>query len=157
MTVRLAAILVMIPLMATGGQLPQAPGPLRRDITVVPVDARVFDRNGRPVTDLTRDDFIVSENGVPEAIQHFSVQALEAEPAQVAAEPIHRGASGEAPAPRNRRLFLLMLGRVVLASPERPRGVHQDAAAAEARQLKIVVYDYGSDLLGTATARLPGR
>jgi VWFA-related protein len=111
MAVRIAAILVLIPLVAIEGQLPQAPGPFRRDITVVPVDVRVFDRSGRPVTDLTRDDFIVSEDDVPQVIQHFSVQAMEADPAASPVVALHRGAAGEAAAPQNRRLFLMMLGR----------------------------------------------
>jgi hypothetical protein len=76
---------------------------------MVPVDVRVFDRSGRPVTDLTRDDFTVLEDGIPQEIVRFSTQALAADPELRRAGPLHRGAPGDAPAAANRRVFLLML------------------------------------------------
>src|SRR5829696_5886468 len=48
----------------------------RSRVTVVPVDVRVIDRDGRPVTDLRREDFTLSEDGVAQQIVHFSFQQL---------------------------------------------------------------------------------
>lgn len=50
-------------------QQPQQPPPVfRAGVQVVEVDARVFDREGRFVTTLTRDDFEILEDGVPQQI-----------------------------------------------------------------------------------------
>ena len=43
---------------------------------MVPVDVRAFDRNGKPVTNLTPEDFTILEDGVPQTIAHFSMQAF---------------------------------------------------------------------------------
>lgn len=45
----------------------------RAGVQVVEVDARVFDANGRFVTTLTRDDFDVIEDGVPQTIVALSL------------------------------------------------------------------------------------
>lgn len=50
----------------------------RSSVTLVPVDVRVTDGSGRPVTGLTRGDFIVRDGGVPQQISVF-------EPYEVAA------------------------------------------------------------------------
>ena len=57
-------------------QQSQVPGAIRTGITMVPVDVRVIDRYGRPVTDLKQEDFTLLENGVPQTIGHFSATAL---------------------------------------------------------------------------------
>ena len=57
----------------------QVPGAIRSRITLVPLDVRVLDRSGRPVTDLKESDFTVLENRVPQKIGHFSLQQLTAE------------------------------------------------------------------------------
>jgi len=46
---------------------------LRSTTRMVSVDAIVTGRDGRPVTDLTRDDFTILEDGRPQAIATFSV------------------------------------------------------------------------------------
>src|ERR1700716_1836976 len=46
---------------------------LRSTTRMVSVDAIVLGRDGRPVTDLTRDDFTILEDGRPQAIATFSV------------------------------------------------------------------------------------
>jgi VWFA-related protein len=46
---------------------------LRSTTRMVSVDAIVKDRDGRSVTDLTRDDFTILEDGKPQAIATFSV------------------------------------------------------------------------------------
>ena len=52
--------------------------PLRVSVTLVQVDAVVVDRNGRQVTDLTKDDFDLLEDRRPRSISHFSYVGTEA-------------------------------------------------------------------------------
>ncbi len=48
------------------------PGPVfRADVRLVEVYATVFDQRGRPVTGLTRDNFVVADNGEPQEILSF--------------------------------------------------------------------------------------
>ena len=90
---------------------PQQPPALRSRVTVVPIDVRVIDQRGRPVTDLRREEFTVLEDGVPQPIGVFSTQAYVAdETASVAALPLRAHAETDA-TPRNRRVFLFVLGR----------------------------------------------
>ena len=42
----------------------QAPPTIRSRTTLVPIDIRVVDLNGKPVSDLKKEDFIVQEDGV---------------------------------------------------------------------------------------------
>lgn len=49
----------------------QDPMRLRVDVSLVPVDVEVTDSNGRPVTNLTRDDFQIFENGAPQQLGSF--------------------------------------------------------------------------------------
>lgn len=97
----------------------QAPEPpqFRSGVRLVPLDVRVLDARGRPITDLTREDFTVVEAHVPQQIQHFSVQSLIASPtAEV--EPLRRReAQITALAPQNYRVFLIVLGRGDLTGP----------------------------------------
>jgi VWFA-related protein len=60
-----ASIFIALALLA---QQAQQPPVFRTDVQVVEVDARVFDRAGRFVTTLTRDDFEILEDGVPQTI-----------------------------------------------------------------------------------------
>jgi VWFA-related protein len=50
---------------------PQAPPTFRSGIDSVVVDVAVTDKQGRPVADLTADDFEIRESGKPQAIQTF--------------------------------------------------------------------------------------
>src|SRR5688500_12169296 len=59
-----AACLVAAP----DAQQPDQPA-FRSGVHVVEVDVRVFDQAGRFITDLTRDDFELIENGVPQQLQ----------------------------------------------------------------------------------------
>lgn len=91
---------------------PQAPQPtFRSRVTVVPVDVRVVDRNGRPITGLTRDDFTVTEDGVPQTIVHFAFRTLTPQTADEAAAPLDfRKPLAETVTAQNRRIFLIVLG-----------------------------------------------
>ena len=54
----------------------QDPQTFRSRVTVVPVDVRVVDRIGKPITGLKAEDFTIAEDGVPQKIVHFSFQTL---------------------------------------------------------------------------------
>ena len=51
-------------------QFPQIPQ-FRAGVTLVPVEVRVLDREGNPVSGLTQADFTVREDGRPHEISHF--------------------------------------------------------------------------------------
>ena len=110
--------LVVLPLSAQ--QQPpapqQVPGTIRTNITMVPIDIRVLDRNGRPVTDLTQADFVVTENGVRQKIAHFSAQGLVPEPSQDLQAPALRRVESDVK-PQNRRVFLFVMGRGRMNGP----------------------------------------
>jgi hypothetical protein len=75
---------------------------------LVPVNVRVIDRAGKPVTDLKQTDFTITEDGVPQQIRHFSLQTLTPETPQPGARPVVR--TGISLAPQNHRIFLIALG-----------------------------------------------
>ena len=94
----------------------QVPGAIRSQITMVPVDIRVLDRNGRPVTDLTPADFIVTENGVRQKIVHFTAQGLVPEASPNLDAPALRRIDADVK-PQNRRVFLFVMGRGRMTGP----------------------------------------
>jgi VWFA-related protein len=96
---------------APSAQTPQSPQVFRGATTLVPVDIRVLDRDGKPVTDLTQSDFTLLENGVPQAIRHFSTQGLTAQTSGAADSLAPRAAQADAISPQHRRIFLLVLAR----------------------------------------------
>lgn len=96
----------------------QVPGAIRSRITLVPLDVRVLDRAGRPVTDLTQADFTVLEDGVPQKVGHFSLQELAAE-APGPARPSLRKALDATVEEQRHRTFLVVLGRGRLQYPAR--------------------------------------
>ena len=103
-----------------GSRSQQPPaGSFRTRITIVPLDVRVLDRDGKPITDLRQDDFSVFEDGVPQAVSHFAIQRLTAE-AVGAAQPLglRQQASGTL-RPQNHRVFLVLLGRGRLQEPSK--------------------------------------
>ncbi len=65
-------ILLVIVVRTTFSQRP-IPGTIRVDVTAIPVDVIVTDSLGRSVSGLSKDDFIVVENGVRQEISHFVV------------------------------------------------------------------------------------
>ena len=91
-------------------QAPQTPT-FRSQVTLVPIDVRVLDRHGRPVADLTKDDFAVSEDGVPQRISVFDRQTLVAEKAETAPPRVLRTTGAGDLKPQHRRVFLISLGR----------------------------------------------
>jgi VWFA-related protein len=85
----------------------------RSGLTVVPLDVRVVDRKGVSINDLTKDDFVVSEDGVQQDITHFERHVLTAaEPGSVSARSTLAPFALEG---RNRRVFYIELGRLWLS------------------------------------------
>lgn len=126
----------------------RVPGTFRSAVTLVPLDIRVLDRQGRPVTDLKQEDFVVFEEDVPQRIGHFSHQVLTPEPAAVDASLRMRQAPGGSLEPQNHRVFLIVLGRGRLQYPA--RGV--DAAIEFVRhrllpqdQVAVLAYNRATD------------
>ena len=111
LTIVLAALAV-----TSFAQEPQPPA-IRTRITMVPLDVRVVDRDGKPVTDLKQEDFVVFENRVPQQIKHFFVNTMTPDPSAATSAPALLRAPGPDLAPRNKRLFLLLLGRGRLIGP----------------------------------------
>lgn len=90
----------------------QIPGTIRSRITLVPVDARVVDRNGNAVTDLTQADFTILEDGKPQPIGHFAVQQLAPDTSAAGNARLELRQPGDAAtAAAERRVFLILLGR----------------------------------------------
>jgi VWFA-related protein len=85
----------------------------------VPLDVRVLDRQGRSVTDLKEEDFVVFEEGVPQKIGFFAHQMLTPEPSAGDTTLRMRKAPGRSLEPQNYRVFLIVLGRGRLQYPAR--------------------------------------
>jgi VWFA-related protein len=101
---------------------PQQPPSFRSRVTMIPIDVRVIDRDGKPITDLKQDDFTIVEDGVQQSIRHFSTQALSADPLVPGtpdALPELRKAFGPTVVPQNKRVFLLLLGRGRMQGPSK--------------------------------------
>jgi len=87
----------------------QQPPAFKSGVAIVPLDVRVLDKDGRPITDLRQEEFRILENGVPQTIAHFMAQALVAD----RPEPALRASTEARPfdaTPQSRRVFLIVLG-----------------------------------------------
>jgi VWFA-related protein len=126
--IRLAALAALVAVCPAGAAAQQAqvqdttpqPPIFRTRVTMVPIDVRVVDSRGRPITDLTADDFTIAENGVRQQIRHFSTVTLTAEerdPARPTFEQLMGDHDGDVFAPQNRRVFLILLGRGRVLGP----------------------------------------
>ena len=78
--------------------------------TLVPVDVRVVDHSGKPVTDLKATDFTVFDNGVKQNIQHFEAHAI-VPTAPAPGVSVPRVGAGSAVTAQDHRVFLLLVGR----------------------------------------------
>jgi VWFA-related protein len=116
-----AAVLALAVLSAQAPQTPQTQQTpvFRGRTTVVPIDIRVLDRNGKPVTDLTAADFTVLEDGVRQDVEYFSTQPLTPVEPDPEATVRPTTAPSASLAPKNRRLFLIYLGRGRLQEPSK--------------------------------------
>jgi VWFA-related protein len=90
---------------------PQTPPVFRGGTTIVPLDVKVLDKNGKPVTNLTQSDFTVYEDNVKQDIRSFSAQRFTPQPVPAGDEPaLIRVARPDPLEPQTRRTFLLVLG-----------------------------------------------
>ncbi|HVL68343.1 MAG TPA: VWA domain-containing protein [Vicinamibacterales bacterium] len=98
---------------APGGQTPppQQPPTFQSGTTLVPVDVRVVDAQGRPITDLQRSDFTVLEDGVPQQIVQFALQVFSAPGDAVAGRVELQRQEGGGLQPQDKRIFLIVLGQ----------------------------------------------
>ena len=94
--------------------MPQA-APAQASAALVPVNVHVVDRSGKPITDLKQEDFTVTEDGVPQSIRHFVLQALAPDPSAPGAPVALR--KGITSSPQNRRLIVIALGMGKLEVP----------------------------------------
>ncbi|MDA2937245.1 VWA domain-containing protein [Acidobacteria bacterium AH-259-A15] len=89
----------------------QIPGTIRVQVTVVPVDVLVTDEKGQPVLDLSKEDFIVLENGTPQEIAHFSLETFGRPEASSPLAPTTASSEETLLDSPNHRTFLIVLGR----------------------------------------------
>jgi VWFA-related protein len=97
----------------------QQPPTFRTGVVVVPVDVRVLDRNGRPVTDLVKEDFTILEDGAPQEIRHFSARGLVPMPVPAETKPAIRTRASSPMQEQLARIFLIVLGRGRLQYPSK--------------------------------------
>ena len=143
----LGAVLAAAVGVTVASQSPQsaAPPQFRGGVLVVPVDVRVVDRQGNPVTDLKESDFSILENGKAQPLKHFSTVDLSVPAGAVPLAGPQTNALLETP---TRRVFLLVLGRGRLQPPSRGA----DAAIAFVKN-HVLPQDYVSVLAwGRATS-----
>jgi VWFA-related protein len=95
----------------------QVPGTIRSGISAVPIDVRVLDREGKPVTDLKQEDFIILEDGVRQRITQFVPQAMTPAAPTPGAKLALRNPAAAKVNTQNHRTFLLVLGRGRLQPP----------------------------------------
>ena len=116
---RLSAALTLVAATAPvprglAGQTPaatseQGPPTFSREVEVVRVDVVVTDKSGRPVTGLTKDDFILTDEGKPQLIETFESVQLEVPPPS--GEPVARPrlVTNDAPPPDASRTFAIVV------------------------------------------------
>jgi len=101
-------------------QSQRVPGTIRVQVTLVPINVVVTDQNDKPVTDLTSDDFVILEDGVRQAVAHFSLQTLAAvAPEPEATKALLRKVPTASLEPQTRRTFVIVLGRGRLQQPSK--------------------------------------
>jgi VWFA-related protein len=99
-----------------------APTPPQRPVfragaMLVPIDVRVLDAEGKPVTDLTAADFTVLEDLQAQEIAHFWTQDLAAARTASPMTRVARQPDSRTVRPQSRRIFLIVLGRGRLQPP----------------------------------------
>ena len=105
---------------ATPPSAQRTPQPtFRTGVTIVPVDVRVLDRDGRPVTDLKQADFTVLEDGAPQEIRYFSARGLAPMAVTAETKPAVRTRGSSPLQEQSARIFLIVLGRGRLQYPSK--------------------------------------
>lgn len=150
----LSAALAALGTQRAGAQAQQEPPSFTSEVELITVDAVVLDGEGRAVPGLTRDDFVVKEDG--SVLDIVSFEAFAAPEAPPAAATPGRLASNEATAARIGRAFAILLDDVALTASEAA-----SARSAAVSFLEKSVRDGDEVTLGTTSgeawwsARLP--
>ena len=105
-------------LSAQTGQQPPKPPVFRAGVTLVPVDVRVVDSAGKPVTDLKAEDFTIVEDGVKQEIRHFALQTFAPGPPRPK-DGLALREEAISFDPQTHRIFLIVLGRGKLQEPSK--------------------------------------
>jgi VWFA-related protein len=108
-------------------QEPPAPPQFPASVEQVVVDAVVLDGNGAPVSSLARDDFLVAEDGKPQAVASFEAVEVRAEPGERqpgAASRVRMATNAVLDSPAPRRTIVIVFDDLGLGPPqgERARG-----------------------------------
>jgi VWFA-related protein len=114
-------------LAARSGAAPQAPATtptFPSGVELITIDAVVLDAEGRPVSGLTRDDFVVREDGRPRAIESFEAISLRPEPEEVAPAPAPVVATNTAPPEQSGRAFAVLVDDLGISRQETPAVRH---------------------------------
>jgi VWFA-related protein len=93
--------------------MPQGTSQFRSGVTLVPLDVRVVDAKGNPVTDLKAADFTIYEDDARQEIAHF----LTIEPGGELATSLVAGDNPLAETVSPHRTFIIVLGRGRLQGP----------------------------------------
>ena len=89
----------------------------------MPVDVRVIDRDGKPVTDLKKEDFTVLENGIRQDVRFFDMHTLTPEAPRPGPLNLRKVITPDSITPdspfraQNQRIFLFVFGRGRLQAP----------------------------------------
>ena len=106
-------------------QQPPTVPTFRGMIDAVRVDVIVTDEGGRPITDLTRDDFALTEDGKPQAVESFEAVRIDVQPraADAAYVPKIRSIDDEEREARHDdvRLFVIYSASAVHRASRPPR------------------------------------
>lgn len=122
------------------------------DVEVVNVDVTVTDRDGNPVLNLTKDDFEIVEDGVPQKITNFFVVERSALREEGAARTIK--AETETP-PEFRRKILLVVDNNFLESAERNlalRKIEDYVATQFGAEWALAAIGQGADIIQNFTS-----
>ncbi|MCX6545916.1 MAG: VWA domain-containing protein [Acidobacteria bacterium] len=100
----------LAPGQATGQQAMQTPT-FRSAVELIPVNVSVLGPDGRPVVDLKKANFTILEDGIPQEVQHFSLESIVAETSKASANEAvgRRIVPALELAPQERRVFLIVL------------------------------------------------
>ena len=71
----LTLVLAVLPLLAQSSDRPEPAATLSVDVKVVTLPVTVRDKHGQIVRNLTKDDFVLQEDGRPQTIKYFSQEA----------------------------------------------------------------------------------
>ena len=125
-------------------QQPPAPPVFRSTTVLVPVDVRVIDRDGNPVTDLRQADFTLLEEGTVQEIAQFSTYAFDPSLVAAAGPEATSALPDAARLVSNHRTFVFVLGRGRLRGPAKGLEALIEFARNGVRptdRLAVVAYD----------------